>query len=157
MNKYLPIVCVTIILCSASAEGQRHRPPGLERVERFKKMELLDVLKLDEEKAVRFSVRLDGHEDKMKELRDARKRAIDELDDMLEKKADPKEYQKLFDNVYENDQSMFSERKRYLDEMRAFLTAEQFAKFLVFERSFEMKLRKAMREIRRERFERQPN
>lgn len=154
MTKNLLLFCVLLLFTASLSEAQRRRPPGPERVEKYKKMELLDALNLDEEKAVRFSVRLDAHEDTMKKLREARKETVNELEALLEKHAEPKEYEKIIDKVYENDQNMFSERKRFLDEMRTFLTPEQFAKFFVFERDFEMRLRKAMRELRRERFER---
>jgi uncharacterized protein YktB (UPF0637 family) len=156
MNKYLLIFWAILLFSVTMSEAQRRRLPGPERIERFKKMELLEVLKLDEEKAVRFSVRFDTHEDKMKQLREARNIVLDELDSLVQKNSDPKKYQKLVDKVYENDQNMFTERKRFLDEMRALLTAEQFAKFLVFEKKFEQRLRDAMREMRRGRFERQP-
>ena len=125
--------------------------PGPERLQRFKKMRLIEVLKLNEDEAVRFFAKQSAHEDKIHELIKSRNDALDAIESKVRDKADTKEIQKLSTQAMDIDQQVFNERKRFQDEIRNFLTPEKFGKFLVFERNFEHHMREAMEDMMRER------
>jgi hypothetical protein len=125
------------------------RGPGPERLERFKKMRLIEVLKLNEEESVRFFAKQSAHEDKIHELMKTRNEMLDDLQGIVKEKGDAKELQKLSDQVLGIDLKVFTERQRFQDEVRKSLTPEQFATFLIFERNFGRQVRDAMDEMRR--------
>ena len=161
-SRYCVMILIAVLLVSENAPGQRHRPPPEkregpmpERLERFKKMRMIEVLDLNEEDAVRFTAKRNAHEKKMREMMDGRREAVDAVEEKVRDKADAQEYQKIIDKILDIDQQMFAERRRFQDELRHTLTAEQFAKFVVFERNFEKHLRDAMDEMRRDRMERE--
>ena len=149
------IAILSLFLVSEDGIAQRHRlpmegeRPTPERLERFKKMKLVEILDLTEEDAVRFFAKQNAHEDKMKELMRVRKEAVDDIEYMIRHKAEEKDLQKNIQKILEIDQNMFAERRRYQDELRSSLKLEQFAKYLVFERNFERELRGAMEELHR--------
>jgi hypothetical protein len=91
----------------------------------------------------------------MHDLMKERMDLIDQLERQLQTKAGDKELQKSFDQLQQNNQKTFDERRRFEGDVKTMLTPEQMAKFYVFERNFERELREAMDDVRRERFRRQ--
>ena len=155
---WFTILLSCILLLSGDAIAQRRRLPGPpdrpmrpERVEKLKKMRLVEILKLNEDDAVRFFSKQSAHEDKVRELTKARNDALDELEDIVREKKESADLQKRTDEVLDIDQRIFAERQRFQGEMRKFLTPEQFAKFLAFEREFGQHVRGAMEKIIKER------
>jgi|GEM_PF-1387669 len=155
MKFYYSVVGMIALIMATQgvfAQGQRRpgttdRPAQLERLERFKKMRLIEVLKLNEEESVRFFAKQSAHEDKIRELMKSRNEALDGIQDNVRDSTDGKQMQKLADNVIDLDQKIFAERQRYQNELRSSLTPEQFGKFLVFERNFEHHMREAVEDM----------
>ena len=130
--------------------GGEKRSQGPERLERFRKMRLVEELKLSEEESVRFFAKQSAHEDKISELTKKRNDILDDMQKAIDTKGDGKEVQKLSDQILELDQKIFAERQRFQQDVRGLLTAEQFAKMLIFERNFGRQVRDAMDEMRRD-------
>ena len=139
------------VLQTGLAQGRRapepREPSRLDRLERFKKMRLVEALKLNEDEAVRFFAKQSVHDDKVRDLMKDRNQCLDDIQDAVRSKMEDKDVQKLTDKVIDVDQKVFAERQRYQAELRGSLTAEQFARFLVFERSFEHRMREAVQDM----------
>lgn len=149
----LLVLSVLIIGTIGFAQPRRmHEGRGrsMERLERFKTMRLVEVLKLSEEDAARLASKQSTHEDNMRDLMKSRNDAIDALAEMSRGDSGKTDPGKRIEEVADLDQKIFAERKRYQDEIQKFLTKEQFAKFLVFERNFGRNVRDAMRDMHRE-------
>lgn len=135
-----------------SAQQERRMPPddrpGPERIREFRKIRLIETLKLNEEDAARYVAKQNAHEEKMQGLMRFRNNLVDEMDSLIQKKTDGSQLQTRVGQLIENDQKMFAERRRYQDELRKLFTQEQFAKFLVFERNFERHMREAMQDMK---------
>jgi len=129
-------------------DPQRYRH---ERLEKFRKMRLIEVLKLNEEESVRFFAKQSAHEDKVGSLMKMHNEALDSIDNLAKAGGDGGGLLKGVDRVLDIDQQIFAERQRYHDEIRKFLGQAKFAKFLVFERDFGRQVRDAFEEMRRER------
>ena len=110
-------------------------------------MRLVEVLKLNEEDAIRFFAKQTAHEDKIHELFKSRNDALSNMREMLQGSVNTASLQKRVDEVLDIDQKTFTERRRYQDDVRKLLTAEQFAKFLVFEQNFGRQMRDALDEM----------
>ena len=151
------LIMAALVLCSDQANAQRRHPPRdqggprPERLEKFKKMRLIEVLKLSEDDAVRFFAKQSTHEDTQRELMKSRNEALDKIEDADRGKADNKSIQNLIDEIESLDQKMFAERQRFHEDIRKLLSAEQFGKFLVFERNFGRQVKDALQEMRGER------
>jgi hypothetical protein len=160
--RFFLIILTASIVVGGTLLAQEEGPPygrgsgrGRERLERFKKMRLIEVLNLKEDDAVRFTAKHTAHENAMHDLMKERMDLIDQLERQLQTKAGDKELQKSFDQLQQNNQKTFDERRRFEGDVKTMLTPEQMAKFYVFERNFERELREAMDDVRRERFRRQ--
>ncbi len=124
--------------------------PRPERLERFRKMRLVETLKLNEEEAVRFFARQSAHEDTQRDLMKERNGALDDIDEIVRGKGNDKDLPKLSDAVRTADEKIFKERQRYQEEAKKSLTTEQFAKFLLFERNFNRQVKDALDEMRQD-------
>jgi hypothetical protein len=120
-----------------------------ERVEKFRTMRLVELLKLGEEDAVRFFAKQNAHEEKIGVMMKSRGDAIDAAENAAKSKERSPELQKGIDQVLDFDQQIFAERQRYQKEMRQFLTPEQFVTFISFERRFGVQVRDALGKMRR--------
>jgi Spy/CpxP family protein refolding chaperone len=126
-------------------DTEKHRP---ERLERYRKMRLIETLKLNEDDAVRFFSKQSAHEDAQRELFKERNQSMDELDKIVHGKGSDKDLPKLSDDIQAVDVKIFNERQRYQNEVQKSLTPDQFAKFLLFERDFNRQVRDALEEMR---------
>jgi len=136
--------------------NERGGRPRAERLEKFHKMRLIEVLKLNEEESVRFFAKQNAHEDKVHELMSSRNNALDSIE------ADIKDNDKIIDlekrsnQIKELDKEIFSERQRFQDEVKQMLTPVQYGKFLVFERNFGRQVRDAIQEMNQEKRDPKP-
>ena len=158
MNRYaVSIMIFCLAAVSLAMPAQSHdRDSGAvrqrsERLDKFRKMRLVEELKLNEEDAVRFFAKQSAHEDKVHAIMKSRNDALDGIDNALRGKNEKGDLQKLTGEVLAKDQEMFQERQRWQEELRKFLTPEQFGKYLVFERNFGRQVRDAMEEMHGER------
>jgi hypothetical protein len=153
--KYLFIFIFTALLLipTVQSSAQRRRPfmdlnrPNPERLEKFRKMRLIEVLKLNEEDAVRYFAKQSAHEGTQRDLMKQRNEALDAMENNVREKNNTHDLQTQSDKLLEVDRKIFAERQRYQDELRKFLTPEQFAKFLVFERNFGRQVKDAIEEM----------
>lgn len=152
-------IVLTFIIFTAIAGQVFAQPPGPpqhprgmgpERLEKYKKFRLIEALDLKEEEAVRFMAKYNTHQDNVRNFMKERMEIIDQLEEFIKTKAGEKELQKQFAAFEENEQKMFGERRRFHEEVKKSLTAEQAAKFFVFDRNFNRELREVMEEMRQE-------
>jgi Spy/CpxP family protein refolding chaperone len=155
----LQISLFLLFVGAASAqprEGPRRVPPWapedrMRRVEQFKKVRLMEELKLKDEESIRFFSRYDKFEDELRGLERERNGVIDDLDSLLKQDKKGQVYQKDFDELVAIGQKVADARMRFYNEIRGILTPEQVAKVIVFERDFGKELRDIIQDVRRER------
>ncbi len=154
------IMCVGMILMMNIAVSQPMRKPRgdmrerPERLEKFRKMRLIEVLKLNEEESIRFFAKQNAHEDRVREMMDKRNDALDDVEKMTKDKNSGAGLQKRIDQLLDIDQQIFAERQKFQKEMRQFLTPDQFARFMLFQRNFGNQVRDALGEMSKERKQR---
>ncbi len=157
MHRYTVAVLLGLMLSGSLASAQPMRmgrgdsPQAVERVERWRKMRLIEVLELTEEQSARFLPRMNQHEQRMRDLRKEKDDVLDKIDRLVRNRAENSEIESTFPEFFAVDTRMADERHTFFDNTSDILTIEQRAKFLLFERHFERELRQAMREVSRRR------
>ena len=130
-------------------------PPGnppdmpakaMERISSLKKVKLLEVLNLNEADADKFLVKYNSYEkdiqDKMKSLETKSR----ELHQALNSKS--KDLEKITSEYISLKTDLDNTVNKKLIDMKNYLTPEQYAKYLLFERNFQNELRKSvMRQV----------
>lgn len=141
------------LLVTSVMNGQPPRPEGRghERVERLKKVRMIEVLGLSEDQSVRFFARLSEHEKSVRESMKLRSDLLDRIERTVRGGGSEKDLEKLFDEVRDTDSRIHDEKQRFFSGLSDLLSVEQRGKLLLFERQFERELREAMRELRQRR------
>src|SRR5207244_4414157 len=112
------MVFLSAINCSLIAQemNPRHRPmdhdppegmmqPGHGRLEKCRKVRLVEVLKLNEDDAARFFAKETSHEEIVRDLMKSRNAALNQIEDGLrDKGSDHKDIEKLSDQIRDIDQ-----------------------------------------------------
>lgn len=150
MKKFLLIVSVFTLTAVAQLSGPFGQRP-MERLESYKKVRMLETLKLEEETALKLISRYDKHRQAIRELDEERKTLIDKLEEKVNAGASDSEFQKLFSELREVEKKIFEARTKYISELKEILTAKQLAEYLIFERNFARDIRDIMRENQKER------
>ncbi|MER3522519.1 MAG: hypothetical protein C4326_00245 [Ignavibacteria bacterium] len=146
------VLIALLTLCSIGvAQAQPQEGAPLQRIERFKKMRMIETLELNEEQSVRFFARYNEHEKMRRDLLRQKDEVLDKIERLLRNNGEPKEYEKLFADVIAINRRLGEERLDFFNGLSDLLTIEQRAKLLLFERRFENELREAMREARQRR------
>lgn len=148
------IVLFTIQEVSAQRRWQQNEPGEKgrpERLDKYRKMRLVEVLNLKEEDAIRYFAKEDAHRESMHKIIDERNAALDELDQIIRDEKETQELSRYFERIREIDRRMAAERERYQDELKNLFNPAQFGKFLIFERNFGNRLRDAFDELHKER------
>lgn len=127
-------------------------PHSIERIERWKKMRLVELLNLSEDQSVRFFARMNDHDAARRELMKKKGESLDKVERLVRNKAEAAEFEKVIPEVLAAEDAIRSEQRKFFTGLGDMLTSEQRAKFLLFERQFERELREAMREVQRKRY-----
>ncbi|MBM4166000.1 MAG: hypothetical protein FJ218_03655 [Ignavibacteria bacterium] len=146
-NKYsLLILLLFGTLFSFSQSDEMPMRPGGERIKQFRKLKLIEVLDLNEEKSIRFFAKLNAHENTVHELQKHRNDLLDTLEILIKAKATDKSFERVFNMLFDIDPKITNERNAFHNEVKDLLSPEQMAKWLVFERKFWSEVRERMQE-----------
>lgn len=140
------VTVIFLILFSSSvvfSQNPQNMPPkAIERINSLKKVKLLEVLELKENEADKFLVKYNAYEkdiqDKMKALED---KTID-LHQALNSKS--KDLEKITNDYIALKSDLDNTVNKKLSDLKNYLTPEQYAKYLLFERNFQEELRKSV-------------
>jgi hypothetical protein len=147
----IPFALVLVTL-SYAQDQLPMRGPAAERIEQYKKIQLLEKLKLSEELSIRFFGRYNKHMDAMREIAKERNSAIDKLQQLAKNDATDKEIDLSLKELNNVEAKLAEERARFLDELKEIFSRKQIASFIVFERNFNQNMRELMRDIAKERW-----
>ncbi|MFN5114401.1 MAG: hypothetical protein ACK5EE_09890 [Ignavibacteria bacterium] len=105
--------------------------PVLDKMKSFKKIMLIDKLKMNEDQATRFFARYQQYEVYIKESQKELEKALMQLDEL--QKSGKQEYGKAIQHVFDKDLAM---RKTIVDRMKAMkgiLSEQQYAQYILIE------------------------
>lgn len=125
-----------------------------ERIRTLKKVKLIEILDLTEEKSEKLMIKYNSFQSKIDEQNNEIDKTIQELENVSAGKNAKVEIVKSKTNSLlklQNDLLItLQERDK---EIKAILTDIEFAKYLVFERKFANELRKSLMRLNKKRFE----
>ncbi len=154
------MVLFVLVVCSVTLFAQEHemmegrfaRPA--ERLEQFKKIRMIEVLKLDEETGLKLVGRYSKHREAVKQLEENRAELVEKLEGQVKMSASDNELQKTFNEFYEIEKKIGESRKKYLEDLKEILSHKQVAEYMIFERNFMNDLRKVVKDVQKERRQR---
>ena len=156
--KWMHIVSLIIIaplMISTDLIAQDQLPtrgPAAERIEQFKKVRLMEVLKMDEETSIRFFARYNKYEETLRTIQKDHNALIDQLQDLTKSNANNSDIEQAIKDIGMSEEKIAETRSKFLEELKGVLSLKQVAEYVVFERNFNKNLREIMRDIAKERW-----
>ncbi|HTR81552.1 MAG TPA: hypothetical protein VMM58_07960 [Bacteroidota bacterium] len=156
MKYFATAIACLLFLWNGSAQsqprhGDRSQWPAYDRIESYKKVRMLEALKLGEDQSVKFVSRYDRHQATMRQFEKDRNQLIDKLDSLSQTDVSDADYDQIFSSLLDIDKKVADERRIFLFQLKDVLSQKQIAQYIVFERNFVQELRQAMRDVQRER------
>ncbi len=150
----LATIAVALVLLSAPdllAQGphryQKGGPP-FERIEAYKKVRMMDAMKLNEGLMVKFMARYDKHVEEMQGLELQRNDLVDRLEQFVNADDPNADFNPLFDSLITVNRKLSESRVGFLSELKDILSDRQIAEYVVFERNFSRELRRIVQNLR---------
>ncbi len=162
MKSFVTIWCVVVLsaVMSTGTRAQDVPPPmpgkAAERLEQYKKVRLMDALKLDEETSVRFMARYNKQLDDLRQIGRDRNDIVDRIQKLVEQQGPDAEIQSSIDDLAKAEAKLADVRQTFLTDLHSILTPRQVGQYVVFERDFNRNLRDALREMAQDRWQRRP-
>jgi hypothetical protein len=152
MRPVLAILFLATFAGIAPAQDQMPIPGrAAERLEQYKKLRLMEVLRLDEETSLRFFARYNKQREELAGLNQRRNELLDDLAKLRRNNAPDKDYQKVLDELRAVADPAVEIRGKFFDDIAKILTPIQMADYLVFERNFMRNVREIMRDMQGQR------
>lgn len=153
MNRFLVFLCASFVVTGLlSAQDSMPVPgPAAERIEQFKKIRLMEELKLDEETSIKFFARYNAHREELRKLNQRRNEIIDDLQILRRRNVSDAEYEKTLQDLKALADPAVELRLKFFNEISEVLSPKQVAEYVIFERNFAQNLREIMREMQQQR------
>jgi len=158
-NRYsLGTVFLFLLMISPTMSSQDRFPkrgPGAERIEQFKKIRLMEVLKMDDETSIRFFTHYNKYEERLRAIQNEHNTLIDQLQELSSSNANNSDLARAIKDIGISEEKIAETRSKFLEELKGVISIKQIAEYVVFERNFNKNLREIMRDIARERWNRE--
>ncbi len=142
--KIIPVLLLVFVFANISANAQGMALNSKERFLQLKKIKLLETLDMDEQTANQFLIKFSKMEKDLAQIRDE----LDSLNKNLKRKikrdAGDKELDQAIKDIEVKMEQMHNTRKNFLLEAQKLLSKKQYAKFLLFEFSFEKQVHRLL-------------
>ncbi len=147
------LLALCLVLASTVAPAQNRMGQGRpgQRIEQFRKLRMIEALKLDDDTSVKFFTKYNKHEDAVRDINEERNGLLDQLQGLRKTDAADAELNKVIQKLEDLDRKLVEERTRYLEDIRSVLTTRQMADLFLFERNFTRNVRQLMQEMTQER------
>lgn len=152
MKRIIPIVLLAFLLAvPAQAQDAPPVPEGRhrERLEQLRRIKMIEALELDEEQAVRLTVREKEFREKEREILDQRKKLMEDLREMVEDGAEDAALRAQLAKLEEIGSRFVREKHAYLLSLNDFLSMKQIAKMVLFEQKFAQEVRRLLENARK--------
>ncbi len=153
MKRLILILFVFAFFADHSLSQGFMRPMWRERILEFKKVRILEILKLDEQTSVKFLSKYSKFSNDMAQIEIEREKLINELEDKI-KRGDNDNYDKLMQEILDLGRKEYELKVSFYNELKGILSDQQIAQVIVFERNFSREFINALREMQKERMRR---
>ncbi len=150
----LVLLAVALAFAQDDPPGPPMQGPGAQRVEQWKKVRLMEILKLDDETAIRFFNRYNKHQEDLRDVQRQREETLRRLESLRRSNAADADIDKAIQDLRSVEGKILETRDRFWKELRTVLNTKQFADYVFFESTFNRQLRELTRDMMQERMQR---
>jgi hypothetical protein len=149
----IPVYIIALLVILTSSALTQDEPPSegqhRERLEQLRRIKLIETLELNEEQAVRLSVREKEFRAKEKEMLDRRRAMAEELRTLIDENAGDDALRAQLARLDEIGAQIVHAKHAFLLSLNDFLTMRQIAGIVLFEQKFALEVRRLLKNARR--------
>jgi hypothetical protein len=152
---FLPLFFLILNL-NLSAQGFHERKQNQDKedrwnkIEEYKKLKMIEELKLSDEESLKFYSRYIGFRNQMKDLEKERRSLMEDLESITSDPSKQGDIVKKMDGLENVDQRTFDARKGFFYDIKKILPIEKVAKYIIFERKFLKDIQNIMKDLRQD-------
>ena len=158
IQRTILFIFTMLVLTFAYGSAQDQAPmrgPGAERIEQFKKVRLMETLKMDDETSIRFFSRYNKYMESLHAIQKDHNTLVDQLQKLTASNANNPDIEQAIKDIVMSEEKIAETRSKFLEELKGVISVKQIGEYVVFERNFNRNLREIMRDIARGRGNRQ--
>jgi hypothetical protein len=147
------LLAFTLRLNAQGFDDRRHPQDKEDRwnkIEEYKKLKMVEALKLTEDESIKFYARYITFRNQMKSLEKERRELMDDLETISNDPSKQGELAKKMDALENVDQKTFDARKGFFYDIKKILPLEKAAKYIIFERKFLKDIQNIMKDLRQD-------
>jgi hypothetical protein len=149
------LICMLPIQRTVQAQDQLpKRGPAAERIDQYKKLRLMEALRMNEEVSIRFFARYNKQQENMRNIEKERNEFIDQLQSLNKSNENTAAIENTIKNIRLCEEKLLEERLIFIDGLRDILSLNQLSSYIIFERNFNKNLRELMKDAARDRWNR---
>ncbi len=144
------ITATSLFAQPPGGQGGRFQRP-MERLESYKKVRMIETLKLDEQTGLKLVSRYSKHLEQVKTLESERSDLVDKLESLVRSNSSDSEFQRSFNELFEIEKKIAGARVHYIEELKEIFSNKQIAEYILFERNYFRDLRNVAKDVQKER------
>lgn len=118
---------------------------AMEKIERLEQAKLVEVLNLDEDKAIRFFARRNEFQKSFRNLMKERENLFDILENSIKSKdANESQYNEQVSTILNFETKLAQEKQNFINSLSDLLSPGQIAKYVMFEHKFRRELTQSL-------------
>ncbi len=147
-NPFILLVCLVCLIGVDAAELMAQPAPNPRgRLEQFKKLKLIETLDLDDKTAEKFFVVYNNGSNKVEQSKEELDAALTDLYQALESDADEAQIKVKTDVALVKHEATLKAVSEMMTSVRKVLSADQFARYIIFEARFHKEIRRQIMEM----------
>jgi Spy/CpxP family protein refolding chaperone len=157
----LALLCLLVIPASfawtqdqsqQSQPANSRRDDAIHRLEMVRLYRLVELLELNSEESARLFPVIQKYDQQFREIMEQKEQAYAKLNELVKQtSAADSDINRTVDEVLNLEQKAMKIRESEYRELRKQLTADQTAKFLLFEKRFQVELQRLLNDVRNQR------
>ena len=150
----LLLVFLSSMIIAQPHSNKRNKEFG-KRFEDLEKIKLIEILDLDEERAIKFFSRRNEHKNRLNEIKSESEELLFEMEKSLEAEENKDQFTSPIKNSIEIESKFMNEKSNFYKSIQDILSQEQIVKLILFERKFKRNIRDLLIERGRKKFRRE--
>ncbi len=149
MKKTLPILALTFLVTFSSlfSQMERRKENSQGKIEKYRKIRMMEVLEMDEKKSIQFFSRYNKQRENMSELAKQRDKILKKLKTQISNNSQQSELDATLQQYLDMNNKMLSNEEKFLSEIKDVLSPQQVVKYVIFQQDFRDDMRAMMNDL----------
>ena len=128
IQRTILFIFTMLVLTFAYGSAQDQAPmrgPGAERIEQFKKVRLMETLKMDDETSIKFFSRYNKYMESLRTIQKDHNTLVDQLQKLTASNANNPDIEQAIKDIVMSEEKIAETRSKFLEELKGVISVKQ--------------------------------